>query len=134
RFGIIAFRCHPAPGAEFPVKLNLSFASGTHSHAHHSHRDFGMAQARIVHYLDRPVDVNRDHILGPPDAAITLVEYGSYACPFCRAANERIAELREQFGERMRYVFRHKPLAGSDLARRAAELVEHARDPEQFWR
>src|SRR5690606_32001875 len=64
----------------------------------------------------------------------TLVEYGSYACPFCRAANERIAELREQFGERMRYVFRHKPLAGSDLARRAAELVEHARDPEQFWR
>lgn len=93
-----------------------------------------MAQTRIVHYLDRQVDANRDHILGPPDAAITLVEYGSYACPFCRAANERIAKLREQFGERIRYVFRHKPLPGSDLARRAAELAESAGDPEQFWR
>jgi Na+:H+ antiporter, NhaA family len=47
--------------------------------------------------LDRPVDDKFDHILGPPDAAITLVEYGSYACPYCRAANERIAEVRDQF-------------------------------------
>ena len=68
------------------------------------------------------------------EAAITLVEYGSYACPYCRAANERIAEVRDQFGERLRYVFRHKPLAGNDLARPAAELVELASDSESFWR
>ena len=54
---------------------------------------------------------------------ITLVEYGSYACPYCRAANEQIAEVRDQFGDRLRYVFRHRPLTGSDIARRAAELV-----------
>ena len=70
--------------------------------------------------LDRPVDEKFDHILGPPDAPITLVEYGSYACPYCRAANERIAEVRDQFGDRMRYVFRHRPLIGVELARRAA--------------
>jgi NhaA family Na+:H+ antiporter len=86
------------------------------------------------HRLDRPVDESRDHVLGPRDAQITLVEYGSYACPHCRAANARIGEVRNQLGDRLRYVFRHKPLAGSDLARRAAELVEHARDPEQFWK
>src|SRR5271168_668865 len=84
-------------------------------------------------WLDRPVDEKTDHILGPPDAAITLVEYGSYACPYCRAANERIAEVRDQFGDRLRYVFRHRPLVGVDLARRAAELVERARDPKRFW-
>jgi len=39
-----------------------------------------------------------DHILGAADAAITLVEYGSYACPSCRAANERIAEVRDEIG------------------------------------
>jgi NhaA family Na+:H+ antiporter len=83
--------------------------------------------------LDRPVRREYDHVLGPDDAPITLVEYGSYACPHCRAANERIAQVRDQFGERLRYVFRHRPLTGSDLARRAAELAEHAHDSNQFW-
>ncbi|MGZ8868101.1 MAG: Na+/H+ antiporter NhaA [Thermoanaerobaculia bacterium] len=84
-------------------------------------------------YLDRPVDENTDHILGPANAEITLVEYGSYACPHCRAANERIAQIRDQFGDRLRYVFRHQPIAGSDLARRAAELAERAPDEDRFW-
>ena len=42
-------------------------------------------------WLDRPADHSTEHVLGPADAEITLVEYGSYACPQCRAANERIA-------------------------------------------
>jgi NhaA family Na+:H+ antiporter len=84
--------------------------------------------------LDRPVEDARDHILGPPDAPITLVEYGSYACPHCRAANERIAEVRTQFGDRVRYVFRQLPLRDNDLARRSAELAESAPDDEIFWR
>ncbi|MEX2271338.1 MAG: Na+/H+ antiporter NhaA [Vicinamibacterales bacterium] len=82
--------------------------------------------------LERPVDPASDHILGPADAEITLVEYGSYACPHCRAANERIAEVRAQFGDRLRYVFRHRPIAG-DLARQSAVLAESAVDEDQFW-
>lgn len=83
--------------------------------------------------LDRPVDDVLDHILGPKNAPITLVEYGSYDCPYCRAANERITEVRGQFGDRLRYVFRHRPLIGSDIARPAAELAESATNHEQFW-
>jgi NhaA family Na+:H+ antiporter len=83
--------------------------------------------------LDRPVDTGHDHVLGPPDAEITLVEYGSYACPHCRAANERIAAVRDRFGDRLRYVFRQRPLTGSDIARRAAELAECAGNDDQFW-
>src|SRR5512139_4256662 len=83
--------------------------------------------------LARPVDDVLDHILGPANAPITLVEYGSYACPHCRAANERITEVRNQLGDRLRYVFRHRPLVGSDLARPAAELAESAANHEQFW-
>ena len=89
--------------------------------------------AGINHRLDRPVDDGRDHILGPHDAPITLVEYGSYDCPHCRAANERITEVRGRLGDRLRYVFRHRPITGSDIARRAAELVESTATQEQFW-
>jgi len=83
--------------------------------------------------LDRPVDEVLDHVLGPASAAITLVEYGSYDCPHCRAANEPIAEVRSRFGDRLRYVFRHRPVTSSELARRAAELVECCDDPATFW-
>ena len=84
--------------------------------------------------LDRPVEAGLDHCLGPADASLTLVEYGSYACPYCRAANEEIALLRERFGARLRYCFRQRPLTGVDLARRAAEVAESALDEDGFWR
>jgi Na+:H+ antiporter, NhaA family len=93
-----------------------------------------MSQAPLSNRLDRPVDESFDHVLGPADAEITLVEYGSYACPHCRAANTRVAQVRDQFGNRLRYVFRHRPLTGSDIARRAAELAERAGNERDFWK
>jgi Na+:H+ antiporter, NhaA family len=92
-----------------------------------------MTQTSIATRLDRPVDDASDHSLGPPSANVVLVEYGSYACPHCRAANERIAELRNQFGDRLRYVFRHRPIPGNALARRAADVAERAHLSGRFW-
>lgn len=92
-----------------------------------------MSQDEASNRLDRPVDRAVDHCLGPAGAEIVLVEYGSYACPHCRAANERVAEVRTQLGDRLAYVFRHRPVTGSDLARRAAELAESAPDEASFW-
>ncbi len=90
-----------------------------------------MSDLGIANRLDRPVNPVYDHVLGPDNAEITLVEYGSYDCPHCRAANERISQVRDQFGNRLRYAFRHRPITGSVLARRAAELAEH--HPQDFW-
>ena len=65
---------------------------------------------------------------------MTLVEYGSYACPPCHAVHEVIEGLRSRFGERMRYVFRHLPVAGNEDATRAAELAEYAAETSgRFW-
>ena len=86
----------------------------------------------ITAYLDRQVDPATDHVLGSERAQISLVEYGSYACPYCRAANERIIEVREQLSDRLCYIFRHKPLTNNDLALRAARLVERG-DRAKFW-
>lgn len=84
--------------------------------------------------LDPPIDLDHDHVLGPPDAELTLVEYGSYACPYCHAVHEVIEGLRSRFGERMRYVFRHLPVADSEEALRASELAEYAAETTgRFW-
>lgn len=73
-----------------------------------------------------PVDPARDHVLGNPDAEMTLVEYGSYACPYCRGAHQVVADLRDRFGDRMRYVFRQRPISNSEDADRAAGFAEYA--------
>jgi Na+:H+ antiporter, NhaA family len=84
--------------------------------------------------LEPGIDPDRDHILGSPDAEMTLVEYGSYSCSPCHAVHEVIEGLRSRFGERMRYVFRHLPLAGNEDATHAAELAECAgRAKGRFW-
>jgi NhaA family Na+:H+ antiporter len=101
---------------------------------HHDDEPLRMSSATLTSRLDRAIDDSHDHILGLPDAELTLAEYGSYACPYCRAANDEIAAVRDRYGESLRYVFRHRPLTGSDLARRAAELAERAADQEEFWR
>ncbi len=92
-----------------------------------------MAHPRPIK-LDPPVDPERDHILGNPAAELTLVEYGNYTRPSCHAAHEVIADLRDRFGEKMRYVFRHRPAGESGVAKRAAELAEYAfRTTGEFW-
>ncbi len=84
--------------------------------------------------LDLPVDPERDHVLGPEDAQITLVEYGSYVCAYCHTAHQVVRQLRDHFGDRMRYVYRHLPLADRREATLAAELAEYAaRTTGDFW-
>jgi NhaA family Na+:H+ antiporter len=65
---------------------------------------------------------------------MTLVEYGSYASPRCHIVHGVVEALRNRFGDRMRYVFRHLPIAGSDAALQAAELAEYAAETNgRFW-
>ena len=79
--------------------------------------------------------VNRDdHVLGNPEAPVTLVEYGSYFSSACHAAHEVIANLRDEIGEEMRYVYRHLPLPRHERAKKAAILAEYAAETTgNFW-
>jgi len=84
--------------------------------------------------LDPPVEPGRDHVRGPADAPVTLVEYGDFQCPYCGDAYPVVHELVERFGERLRFVFRHMPLA--DLHPRApaaARASEAAAAQGRFW-
>jgi Na+/H+ antiporter NhaA len=80
-----------------------------------------------------PVDPERDHIRGPMDAPVTLVEYGDFECPYCGRAEPVVRELLRDFGD-LRYVWRHLPL--NDVhphTQMAAEAAEAAAEQGAFW-
>jgi protein-disulfide isomerase len=75
-----------------------------------------------------------DHVQGPEDAAVTLLEYGDYECPFCRMAYPVVKRLQKHFGERLRFVFRNFPLREMHPhAQAAAETAEFAAAHGKFW-
>lgn len=75
-----------------------------------------------------------DHIRGRADAAFTLVEYGDYQCPDCGSLFGILQTLQQQFGTRLRLVYRHYPLSGIHKhAQMAAEAAEAAAAQGRFW-
>jgi Na+/H+ antiporter NhaA len=79
------------------------------------------------------VDPEHDHIRGPREAPVTVVEYGDFECPFCGRAEPIVRELLRDFSD-VRYVWRHLPL--NDVhphAQLAAEAAEAAGAQGAFW-
>jgi len=80
----------------------------------------------------------RDHVLGPANAPVTLVEYGDYECPYCRRAHPIVLQLQRQLGQRLRFVLRNFPLSQIHphalAAAEAAESVAARAGTESFWR
>lgn len=84
--------------------------------------------------LTVPVSDDRDHIQGPANAPVTLVEYGDYQCPYCGAAYPIVKDVQAQMGEQLRFVFRNFPIATSHPhAEQAAEAAEASAAQERFW-
>jgi protein-disulfide isomerase len=96
-------------------------------------RFLGQRDAALPTLLSRPVDPSRDHVLGPADAELTLVEYLDYECPFCARVSGVGDELRAHFGDRLRYVTRHLPLPVHPHAELAALAAEAAARQGRFW-
>lgn len=75
-----------------------------------------------------------DHVQGPEDAEITLVEYGDYECPHCALAYPIIKRVQKHFGKRIRFAFRNFPLTElHPNAESAAETAEFAGAHGKFW-
>ena len=86
--------------------------------------------------LDLAVDVDpeRDHIRGPHDAIVTVVEYGDFECPYCGRAEATMRELLGNFDTDLRYVWRHLPLNDVHThAQLASEAAEAAAAQGRFW-
>ena len=92
-----------------------------------------LGTSTLITDLAVPVNPDRDHIRGPEEAPVTMVEYGDFECPYCGQAEPVVRELLADFGD-VRYVFRHLPL--NDVhphAQLAAEGAEAADRQGKFW-
>jgi protein-disulfide isomerase len=93
-----------------------------------------MSRTQWEAVLTMPVDEGRDHVQGPADAAVTLVQYGDYECPYCGEAYPIVQEVQRRMGERLRFVFRNFPISTSHPhAEQAAEAAEAADAQGRFW-
>ncbi len=81
-----------------------------------------------------PAVSTEDHLVGPEDAQVTLVEYGDYECPSCGMAHPIVKSIRRRLGDQLRFVFRPFPLSQSHPhAAHAAEAAEAAAAQGKFW-
>ncbi len=93
----------------------------------------GTSLSQLSDRLAEPIN-EKDHWIGPPSAPVTLVEYGDYECPDCLNSQPIVAALRERFGDRLRFVFRHFPQSSvHPHASAAASAAEAAGEQNKFW-
>ncbi|TCT98611.1 thioredoxin-like protein [Pseudomonas sp. LP_4_YM] len=92
---------------------------------------WGEKTADLPMVLEPPVDPEIDHIRGPEDAQLTLVEYVDFECAYCAHATGSWDDLRAHFGDDLRYVVRHLPHhPHGPIAARASEA---AANQGMFW-
>ena len=75
-----------------------------------------------------------DHVRGPADAPVTVMEYGDYECPYCRGAARDVHEMLARYPGTVRFVFRNFPITQlHPHAGQAAEAAEAAGAQGKFW-
>jgi protein-disulfide isomerase len=93
-----------------------------------------MSRTQWEAFLTMSVDEVRDHIKGFDTAAVTLVQYGDYECPYCGQAYPIVKDVQASMENRLRFVFRNFPISTSHPhAQQAAEAAEAAAAQGWFW-
>lgn len=84
-----------------------------------------------------PVVTEDDYIRGNPSAPITIVEYSDFECPFCRNFHPTVQRAMEEYGDQIRWVYRHFPLTRihpeAVPAAEASECVGEQKGSDGFW-
>ncbi len=80
-----------------------------------------------------PVELAGAPVRGNPKAPVTIVEFSDFQCPFCVRARPTVARVREVYGDRVRFAFRHYPLDFHPQAQKAGEAAACAGEQDRFW-
>jgi Na+/H+ antiporter NhaA len=91
-----------------------------------------LGDSTLIQDLIPEVDPRQDHIRGPANASITVIEFGDFECPYCGRAEAVVRDLLTDVD--VRYVWRHLPLIDvHPQAQLAAEAAEAAAAQDAFW-
>jgi protein-disulfide isomerase len=74
-----------------------------------------------------------DPVRGPANAPVTIIEYSDYQCPFCARVNPTLDRVRQEYGDKVRIVFKDFPLPNHLEAPKAAEAAYCAGDQGKYW-
>ena len=80
-----------------------------------------------------PVEIGNAPVRGKADAPVTVVEFSDFQCPFCVRSRPTVTKVRETYGDKVRWVFRHFPLDFHAQAEKAGEAAACAGEQGQFW-
>lgn len=85
-------------------------------------------------FVDIKVDEKNDHIRGPKNAKVTIVEYSDFQCPFCSRFHDTMKQVLAAYPNDVRWIFKHFPLDSiHPMARKAGEAAECAGEQGKFW-
>ena len=79
------------------------------------------------------VEIGEAPIKGPKDALVTIVEWSDFQCPFCNRVSPTLAQIEEEYGDKVRLVFKHMPLSIHPQAPQAHAASEAAHRQGKFW-
>lgn len=122
-------------------ELDRADGGGTSHYVQRQRTEFALRMQRVSHGsmgVMRPVSKGRDHVLGNPDAEVSLIEYSDFECPFCKRFHQIAKQVVQAYGGKVNWVYRHFPLPfHNPAAQREAEAAECAAElggNDAFWR
>ncbi len=81
----------------------------------------------------KELELGDSPVKGAPDAAVTIVEWADFECPFCGMATPIVGKLVKQFPGKVRVIFKHFPLPGHEHSESAARAATAAGMQGKFW-
>jgi len=79
------------------------------------------------------VEIGSAPTRGNEDAVVTIIEWSDFQCPFCNRVSPTLAQIQEEYGDRVRFVFKHMPLSIHPQAAGAHAAAEAAHRQGKFW-